>query len=479
MTGEKVSRRKWVKYAGAGVVVAAIAGAGYYATQPKPVTITPTATPTTPTATPTPTPKPMEMTYYSWAYAPEIHQEHLDWFMQAYPNIKVSYVNLPAAQYSALMLPKFVAGEAIDVCTVNADDALPAWVAAGYILPLTKDEFPEVYNEYRPAMDTFVWETFTYKDVCYGLPYYSDYLGLMYNKEYLDKAGIDQPPTTWDELVDQCLKIKQKGILEYPLQLIMKAEWGLNFLWHALIYSRERRAGLLFDMDMNPVFNTSGSRFEEVLQWLRDCIVKWKIMSTKAFETGEGDGFKAFAAGEMAFHLAPNYRLQQANDPSLSKIAGKARGAMFPGGKKGEHGTCGWARCYSITKLGKAEREAQRKLLIFLGGKHEGKYKVAADWMIKKGLGQPYGELYGYQEIRDALKKYYLDPDLIKEQRKLILPMEGFKHRKTGEVIPWFMEWLIYNHPLIQKAASGDLKPIDALNDMANKWNELKKKYVK
>ncbi|MBS7650926.1 MAG: amino acid ABC transporter substrate-binding protein [Candidatus Bathyarchaeia archaeon] len=54
---KKVSRRSWMKYAGAGVVVvAAAAGAGYYATQPKP---TPTPTPTTPTPTPTtPTPSP-------------------------------------------------------------------------------------------------------------------------------------------------------------------------------------------------------------------------------------------------------------------------------------------------------------------------------------------------------------------------------------------------------------------------------------
>ncbi|MEM2840555.1 MAG: ABC transporter substrate-binding protein [Candidatus Bathyarchaeia archaeon] len=55
---EKVSRRGWIKYAGAGVVVvAAAAGAGYYATQPKP-TPTPTLTPTTPTPTPTTTPTP-------------------------------------------------------------------------------------------------------------------------------------------------------------------------------------------------------------------------------------------------------------------------------------------------------------------------------------------------------------------------------------------------------------------------------------
>jgi branched-chain amino acid transport system substrate-binding protein len=54
---KKVSRRGWIKYAGAGVVVvAAAAGAGYYATQPKP---TPTPIPTTPIPTPTtPTPKP-------------------------------------------------------------------------------------------------------------------------------------------------------------------------------------------------------------------------------------------------------------------------------------------------------------------------------------------------------------------------------------------------------------------------------------
>ena len=61
MTEKKVSRRSYVKYAGAGVVIVAGAAAGaYYATRPKP-TPSPTPKPTpSPTPTPgvTPTPKP-------------------------------------------------------------------------------------------------------------------------------------------------------------------------------------------------------------------------------------------------------------------------------------------------------------------------------------------------------------------------------------------------------------------------------------
>ena len=59
MTEEKISRRNYAKYAGAGVVVVAVAGIGaYYATRKGP---TPTPTPTPPVTTPattTPTPKP-------------------------------------------------------------------------------------------------------------------------------------------------------------------------------------------------------------------------------------------------------------------------------------------------------------------------------------------------------------------------------------------------------------------------------------
>ncbi|MEM2901765.1 MAG: hypothetical protein QXO32_03415 [Candidatus Bathyarchaeia archaeon] len=93
---EKVSRRGYVKYAAAGVVVVGVAAAGaYYATRPRPTptptpTLTPTPTPTpTPTVKPTPTPSPtappvsLKLVWYV-AYPDQITE-----FRKLYPNVTI------------------------------------------------------------------------------------------------------------------------------------------------------------------------------------------------------------------------------------------------------------------------------------------------------------------------------------------------------------------------------------------------------
>ena len=40
---------------------------------------------------------------------------------------------------------------------------------------------------------------------------------LFYNKEMLQKAGIANPPKTWDELAADAKIIKDKGIVQYPI----------------------------------------------------------------------------------------------------------------------------------------------------------------------------------------------------------------------------------------------------------------------
>ena len=61
-----------------------------------------------------------------------------------------------------------------------------------------------------------------YNGKLYGLPYYVGHMAFLYNEEHLEKAGIGAPPKTWDEVVQQSLQIKSKGIQEYPYLQFLK-----------------------------------------------------------------------------------------------------------------------------------------------------------------------------------------------------------------------------------------------------------------
>src|SRR3954469_11850416 len=51
----------------------------------------------------------------------------------------------------------------------------------------------------------------------YGKPWYAGARALIYRKDILDKAGIDKPPATWDEMMAAAKQIKSKVPDVYPV----------------------------------------------------------------------------------------------------------------------------------------------------------------------------------------------------------------------------------------------------------------------
>lgn len=50
---------------------------------------------------------------------------------------------------------------------------------------------------------------------------------LFYRKDILEKAGITNPPATWDEVLADAQIIKDKGLIDYPLAASQKPGWDL------------------------------------------------------------------------------------------------------------------------------------------------------------------------------------------------------------------------------------------------------------
>ena len=90
--------------------------------------------------------------------------------------------------------------------------------AAGWIVPLTG--LPKV-DEYMADLPQGIIEQMSFEGEVYGLPYYSGNSVFVYNERILKQAGINAPPKTWDELMDQAKTIKQKGFLSIRLFLVL------------------------------------------------------------------------------------------------------------------------------------------------------------------------------------------------------------------------------------------------------------------
>jgi multiple sugar transport system substrate-binding protein len=432
-----VSRRTFLKTSGTGLVAATGLGRSSPAVAAEPIN------------------------FAAWSAAVDLVKSHVAAF-EAKTGVKVEYSNIPWAQYRDAMITKFVGSAPVDTLWVS-DSWLPEWAEAGWLVPV--DQYKSL-TAYNADVDEFCVRSMTYNGKQYGITYYTDYMGFIYNADMLKKAGISAPPASWAEVTDQAKIIKDKGLSQYPMLVSMAQEtWLIEFI-SAMVFST---GGGFTDDKGNAVMQDPSAGAVTALRWLVDAVQKHKILSPACVETGELAGLKSFSSGQHAFGLIPKYRLRTLNDPKQSQVAGHAMLALMPKGEKGSHATVGWMRFYGLTPRAQANptRVADTvKLMEWFGGKADGEYKFQK--LLFKDVGAGFGvkSLFQDPEMRAAYAEYG-DVDLIGKQQSLA--------RKKDVVTPWFGEWNDVNGTAWQQAILGKVSPEQALTTSATKWAALKK----
>ena len=401
------------------------------------------------------------LNFHTWSAGVDTVKSHLTGF-EAKTGLKVNYSNSPWAQYRDSMVTKFVGKAPLDVMWVS-DSWLPEWADAGWLAPI--NGYPELMK-YNADADDFCTQSVQYKGKQYGLTYYSDYMAFFYDAEKLKKAGIKEPPKTWEEVVQQSLQIKKAGISEYPMMMSMAREsWLIEFLT-AMVYSH---GGRFADDNYSPLMNDQKQGAHQALQWIVDAVNKHKIVSPACVETGELNGLKSFGSGNHAFALLARYRVRTLNDPKQSAIAGNVKQALMPAGPGGSNATVGWMRFYGMTPQAAADKVRAAnavKLIEWFGGKAEGKYQFQKMMFTDIGSGFGVKELFKDPEIKAAYAKYS-DITMYEKQQQLA--------RKKDVISRWFGEWDEVNGSAWQSAIIGKSSVADALKKSAVAWNDMRK----
>ena len=399
--------------------------------------------------------------YATWSAAVDQVKTHLASFT-AKTRINVAYTNSPFAQYRETMITKFTGGAPVDMLWVS-DSWLPEFAEAGWLSPI--DNYRDL-TAYSALTSDFCISSTTYKGKHYGLTYYTDYMGFLYNSDILTQAGIAAPPTTWDEVTAQAKRIKEQGLLEYPVVFGMAQEsWMIEFIT-AMVYSH---GGRLISDSGDAVLQDPNGGAVSTLTWLSNAVGKDRILSPGCVQTGELEVLKTASAGRAAFVLLPKYRLRLLNDPKQSQAAGKFRQAIMPMGPHGTHATVGWMRFYGITPRAIATSDRAldtSKLMDWFGGKGNGNYEFQKTILTDLALGFGIKSLYDDPDIKASLNSYG-DAELMAKQQALA--------EKKDTIAPWFGEWNDTFGTVWQQAVVGKITPDAALKVAAAKWTELKK----
>lgn len=151
-------------------------------------------------------------------------------FEAAHPGTTVTVEQQPWENRDEKLATAFGSGKGPDVVLLNPDQ-VPQYLASGAIGPVDK-AVEGVKDKFLPNALTAL----THDGKLYAVPIYHTVTTTLYNKKLLDRAGITEPPATWDEVEAAAPKLKKAGVATLDYSASNEATLNLNFyplLWQA------------------------------------------------------------------------------------------------------------------------------------------------------------------------------------------------------------------------------------------------------
>ncbi|MFC2254582.1 extracellular solute-binding protein [Labrys portucalensis] len=354
-------------------------------------------------------------------------------FEKENPGVTVNAEFVPyEALYDKIVASKAAGGAGYDV--VLYDVIWPAAFAQNGVLVDVTDRLKDLD---RSKVFDGAWATVNYDGKTYGMPWILDTKYLFYNTEILQKAGITEPPKTWDELAKDAKIIKDKGLVQYPIVWSWSQAEAVicDYVTLTAAYG-----GKFFDGD-KPIFDKGGSL--DAVTYMADSL-KNGLSNPNSKEYLEEDVRKVFSAGDAAFALNWTYMYAKANDPAESKVVGKVGVVPAPGveGKSTASGVNG-SMALGIT-AGSTKQDLAWKYIAYLTS------KPVQDQYAKLSL--------------PIWKASYTDPAVTKGQESLVKAADVSIGLMTPRpTVASYQELSTILQAQIQNALAGKASPADAL----------------
>jgi multiple sugar transport system substrate-binding protein len=276
------------------------------------------------------------------------------------PDVRVIHnSDIPYAEFRDKIAASAPAGVGPDVATLFYG-WVPAWVDAGYLVPLPEDEFPAsmIETDFSPMVANDKFE-----GKYWAIPTAVRTLALFWNKDLFEAAGLDpeRPPENLDEFLEyaqQLTEVDSAGNI--VVEGFAPALPGQAHHWFREVLLRQY--GRVPYSDDNKTVTWNSPEGCQAFTWLIEFETIHKTGSNDLFE----DATQAFLQGKSALHIDGSFRLGTIarNAPDLNFGV-----TELPIGPNGERHTFGSYWTHGLTQKAAAEprrREAAIRFLKFI-----------------------------------------------------------------------------------------------------------------
>lgn len=273
-------------------------------------------------------------------------------FEKENPSIKVDFAFNTPSTYISTLQTRLLSGTASDVYILNPEDKNEL-VANKQVTDLSNESW---VSNLSPANK----DTYSVDGKLYGLSVASWGGGIMYNQDLLSKVGFSSPPTSWDDFLALCKKLKDAGITPF-----LEPGDGISVSLLALLGLQNDAAD--GKMDQN-IFSGQSSFVKE---WT-PAISAWGQLFEQGLETRSTAGLTGdqttseFIAGKVAMIGTGSWNLD-----TVTKGAPSMKVGFFavPGTTSGQTYWAGAASPAYAINAKSPHQEQDKKFLDFLASK--------------------------------------------------------------------------------------------------------------
>jgi len=229
----------------------------------------------------------------------------------------------------------------------------PSWgpqlLQTGKLVDL-KGKVDTVDNQVNPG----ILHAEMYKGKQVGMPYGIGDYALFYNKTDFAAAGITNPPTTWDDVVKDAVKLTIPAKQQYGFYVPYGSQEWTVYAFEGMLWAN---GGAFLNADQTKAAFNSPAGVKALQTWV-DLIYKYHAAPKTSFSTPTGsDGAPAFASNVAAMVVDGAWAL------STFKQAGIDYGlTLFPKGTSGYATNSGIGNLWVFNK-GNAQEQASLEFL--------------------------------------------------------------------------------------------------------------------
>ncbi|MBM7600038.1 multiple sugar transport system substrate-binding protein [Virgibacillus halotolerans] len=361
-------------------------------------------------------------------------------FEKEHPNIKIEFQEMPSdsgEQHDQYVTAFSAKSAEIDV--FDADVIWPAEFAqADYALDL--DRFIEADDIDMDAYFEGTVKAGNFKGKQWAMPKFTDAGVLFYRTDI-----VDDPPETWDELIEQADELKGEKDTEFGY--LMQASQYEGLITNAVEYIGAY-GGAVLDEDENVVVDSPETvkAIEKMQEIVGSDFVPSNILNFTEIETES-----AFIEGNAVFARNWPYLQASSNDEDKSKVAGNVGFTTLPAGDDGSASALGgWMSM--INRYSEHPEEAWEFVKFMTGP--EGQKITAVDG----GSAPTLVDLYDDEEVQDA-GVTFSEPDFVEV-------LENAIPRPVSPIYPEISDIMQIE---LSKALTGDITAEEAAGNMQTK----------